>query len=82
MVREDLGITMDKVDESVLGVAARVEVTKEHCTIVGDGSQQDAVDARIRQLRVLLATVDGVRVLRGPPVCSWRDCSDTCYRPL
>jgi chaperonin GroEL len=39
VVRDEIGITLDKADESCLGVAARIEVGKEYCTIVGDGSQ-------------------------------------------
>jgi chaperonin GroEL len=37
MVKDELGITLDKAGEDVLGLAAKVIVTKEYCTIVGDG---------------------------------------------
>jgi hypothetical protein len=40
MVKDELGITLDKADESVLGVAAKVLVSKEGCTIIGDGRTQ------------------------------------------
>jgi chaperonin GroEL (HSP60 family) len=40
MVKDELGVTLDKADESVLGVAAKVLISKESCTIVGDGRTQ------------------------------------------
>ena len=40
-----------QVGEEVLGRAAKVEVSKENCTIVGDGSTQEAVSARVRQIK-------------------------------
>lgn len=39
-MKDELGITLDKADESVLGLAAKVVVGKESCTIVGDGRTQ------------------------------------------
>lgn len=58
VVRDEVGISLDKADESVLGLAAKVEIGKESCTIVGDGSQQESVDARVRQLRVLISETE------------------------
>lgn len=40
-----------QVGEEVLGTAAKVEVGKESTTIVGDGSSEDAVKARVSQIR-------------------------------
>jgi hypothetical protein len=40
LVKDELGITLDKADESVLGLAAKVVIGKESCTIVGDGRTQ------------------------------------------
>ena len=40
-----------QVGEEVLGRAAKIEVNKESCTIVGDGSTQDVVEARVRQIK-------------------------------
>ena len=51
LVKDELGISLDKADESVLGVAAKVSVSKEHITIVGDGSTQAEVEARVKQAR-------------------------------
>jgi chaperonin GroEL len=53
MVKEELGVTLDKADESVLGVAAKVVISKEACTIVGDGRTQADVDTRVKQIRNL-----------------------------
>lgn len=50
-VAEELGITLDSVTVDMLGTADRVVVGKEVTTIVTDGKQQDAIDARIVQLR-------------------------------
>jgi chaperonin GroEL len=50
-VAEELGITLDSVTMDMLGTADRVVVAKEQTTIVTDGKQQEAIDARIAQLR-------------------------------
>jgi len=50
-VAEELGITLDGVTLDMLGTADRVVVGKETTTIVTDGKQQEAIDARIQQLR-------------------------------
>lgn len=50
-VAEELGITLDSVTLDMLGTADRIVVAKELTTIVTDGKQQEAIDARIAQLR-------------------------------
>lgn len=50
-VAEELGITLDSVTVDMLGTADRIVVAKEQTTIVTDGKQQEAIDARIAQLR-------------------------------
>ena len=47
-----------QVGEEVLGVAAKVEVSKESTTIVGDGSSEDAVKARVRQIKNQIAETE------------------------
>ena len=42
----------------MLGKAAKIEISKEHCTIVGDGSSQDAVEARVRQIKNAIANTE------------------------
>lgn len=58
LVKDELGITLDKADESVLGLAAKVLVGKESCTIVGDGRTQGDVDTRVKQIRNLVADTE------------------------
>lgn len=50
-VAEELGITLDGVTLDMLGTADRIVIAKESTTIVTDGKQQEAIDARISQLR-------------------------------
>jgi len=50
-VAEELGITLDSVTQEMLGTADRIVIAKELTTIVTDGKQQEAIDARIQQLR-------------------------------
>jgi chaperonin GroEL len=42
----------------VLGLAAKVVVTKESCTIVGTGETQAEVDARVKQIRNLVENTE------------------------
>ena len=42
----------------MLGKAAKIEISKENCTIVGDGSSQDAVEARVRQIKNAIANTE------------------------
>lgn len=53
VIKEELGITLDKATEDVLGVAAKVVISKESCTIVGDGRAEAEVAARVKQIRTL-----------------------------
>ena len=39
-------------------MAAKVEVSKESTTIVGDGSSEDAVKARVRQIKNQIAETE------------------------
>lgn len=50
-VAEEVGITLDSVTMEMLGTAERIVVAKELTTIVTDGKQQDAIEARIAQIR-------------------------------
>ena len=54
VVRDETGLQVDKVGAEVLGLAASITLTKEACTIVGDGSTQEEVQARVKQIQVLL----------------------------
>ena len=50
-VAEEVGITLDSVTLDMLGTAERIVVAKEQTTIVLDGTQQEAIEARIAQIR-------------------------------
>ena len=47
-----------QVGEEVLGTAAKIEVTKENCTIVGDGSSEEAVKSRVKQIKNIVANTE------------------------
>ena len=47
-----------QVGEEVLGMAAKVEVSKEATTIVGDGRSEEAVKARVKQIKNLIAETE------------------------
>lgn len=50
-VAEEVGITLDSVTTDMLGTCDRVVIAKELTTIVTDGKQDDAVVARITQIK-------------------------------
>ncbi|KAL6759413.1 chaperonin 60B2 [Haematococcus lacustris] len=58
LVKDELGISLEKAGEEVLGIAAKVTIGKESCTIVGDGSTAQDVAARVRQIRNLAADTE------------------------
>jgi len=54
VVKDEVGLQLDKVGAEVLGTAAQCIIGKESCTIVGDGSSADEVNARVRQIQRML----------------------------
>lgn len=54
VIREEVGLSLDKAEKEVLGHAAKVVLTKETTTIVGDGSTQEAVNKRVSQIKNLV----------------------------
>ena len=50
-VAEEVGITLDSVTTDMLGTCDRVVIAKELTTIVTDGKQDEAVQARIAQIK-------------------------------
>ncbi|KAF9617798.1 hypothetical protein IFM89_038909 [Coptis chinensis] len=58
VIREEVGLTLNKVEREVLGHAAKVVLSKETTTTVGDGSTQDAVNKRVSQIRNLIEAVE------------------------
>jgi chaperonin GroEL len=51
VIREEVGLTLDKAGKEVLGTASKVVLTKDSTTIVGDGSTQEAVNKRVSQIK-------------------------------
>ncbi|MED6217699.1 hypothetical protein PIB30_020154 [Stylosanthes scabra] len=51
VIREEVGLTLDKAGKEVLGQASKVVLTKDTTTIVGDGSTQEAVIKRVAQIK-------------------------------
>lgn len=49
-----MGLSLDKAGKEVLGTTAKVVLTKETTTIVGDGSTQEEVNKRVAQIRNLI----------------------------
>ncbi|KAJ0968050.1 hypothetical protein J5N97_024967 [Dioscorea zingiberensis] len=58
VVRDEVGISLDKADKDVLGLAAKVVLTKDATTIVGDGSTQEEVTKRVAQIQNLIEAAD------------------------
>lgn len=53
VIREEVGLSLDTANKEVLGHAAKVVLTKDTTTIVGDGSTQESVNRRVAQIRNL-----------------------------
>jgi len=51
IIKEELGTTLAKLDVTMLGRAAKIEIGKEYCTIVGDGSNKEKLEIRVKQIR-------------------------------
>lgn len=58
VIREEVGLSLDKAEKEVLGNAAKVVLNKETTTIVGDGSTQEAVNKRVAQIRNLIEAAE------------------------
>ncbi|XP_057967064.1 ruBisCO large subunit-binding protein subunit beta, chloroplastic isoform X2 [Malania oleifera] len=58
VIRDEVGLSLDKADKEVLGHAAKVVLTKDTTTIVGDGSTEGAVNKRVAQIRNLVEATE------------------------
>ncbi|KAA0055727.1 ruBisCO large subunit-binding protein subunit beta [Cucumis melo var. makuwa] len=58
VIREEVGLSLDKAGKEVLGNASKVVLTKDTTTIVGDGSTQEAVSKRVAQIKNLIEAAD------------------------
>ena len=51
LISEDLGIQLESVQVAQLGSAAKIEVSKDSCTIIDGAGKQDEIDKRVQQIR-------------------------------
>jgi chaperonin GroEL len=51
VIAEEVGLSLEKATLENLGQAKRVEVAKEHTTIIGGGGNKEDITARVAQLR-------------------------------
>ncbi|OVA12532.1 Chaperonin Cpn60 [Macleaya cordata] len=58
VVRDEMGLILEKVGKEVLGTATKVVVTKDSTLIVTDGSTQSAVNERVAQIRSLVENTE------------------------
>ncbi|KAL8224326.1 hypothetical protein R6Q57_019801 [Mikania cordata] len=58
VIRDDAGLTLDNVQEDMLGTANKVVITKDSTLIVTDGSTQDAVKKRVTQIQRLVENTE------------------------
>ncbi|KAF6163798.1 hypothetical protein GIB67_016138 [Kingdonia uniflora] len=68
LIREEVGLSLDKAEKEVLGHVAKVVLTKEVTTIVGDKSTQVAVNRRVSQIQNLLEVC--FNQLRSLAICT------------
>src|SRR5690606_7947404 len=55
VIAEEVGLSLDKVTLADLGQAARVEVGKEHTTVIDGAGTADVIEARVSQIRAQIA---------------------------
>eukprot|EP00252_Welwitschia_mirabilis_P007597 TRINITY_DN1912_c0_g1_i1.p1 TRINITY_DN1912_c0_g1~~TRINITY_DN1912_c0_g1_i1.p1 ORF type:complete len:582 (-),score=119.44 TRINITY_DN1912_c0_g1_i1:521-2266(-) len=58
VIRDEVGLSLDKVGSEVLGTAAKVVLTKDSTTIVGDGSTEEAVNKRVAQIKNIMEATE------------------------
>ncbi|XP_010443301.1 PREDICTED: chaperonin 60 subunit beta 3, chloroplastic [Camelina sativa] len=58
VIREEVGLQLEKVGPEVLGNAGKVVLTKDTTTIVGDGSTEEVVKKRVQQIKNLIEAAE------------------------
>lgn len=58
LISEDLGIQLESVQVAQLGSAAKVEVSKDSCTIIDGAGKQEEIDKRVQQIRNHIEATD------------------------
>jgi chaperonin GroEL len=52
VIAEEVGLTLEKATADHLGMAGRVEVSKENCIIIDGSGDKAAIETRVKQIRV------------------------------
>lgn len=67
VVSEDVGLSLDKIDMSVLGSAKKVSISKDDTIILDGGGSKDAINERSDQIReaISASSSDYDRCARG-----------------
>ncbi|KAF9603110.1 hypothetical protein IFM89_033835 [Coptis chinensis] len=76
VVRDEMGLNIEKVGKEVLGTATKVVITKDSTLMVTDGSTQQAVNKRVAQIRNLVEVLSCVDVNYG------YNAAKDCYKDL
>ncbi|XP_076891931.1 chaperonin 60 subunit beta 4, chloroplastic-like [Bidens hawaiensis] len=58
VIRDDAGLTLDRVKEDMFGTATKVVITKDSTLIVTDGTTQAAVKKRVNQIQRLVENTE------------------------
>ena len=51
VIAEEVGLSLEKADISVLGTAKKINVTKENTIIIDGGGKKSAIESRVNQVR-------------------------------
>lgn len=54
VIRDEIGLTLEKAGKEVLGCATKVLITKDSTLLVTDGSTCEAVEKRVSQIQGLV----------------------------
>ncbi len=58
LISEDLGIKLETVELDQLGRAAKIEITKDSCTIIDGAGKQDDIQKRVAQIKRTIQETD------------------------
>nr|AKH05145.1 chaperonin-60 beta4 [Pelargonium tetragonum] len=58
VIRDDMGLTLEKAGKEVLGNATKVVITKDSTLIITDGSTREAVETRVSQIERLVENTE------------------------
>ncbi|GFQ01712.1 chaperonin 60 subunit beta 4 chloroplastic [Phtheirospermum japonicum] len=58
VIRDEMGLTLEKADKDMLGSASKVVITKDSTLIVTDGSTREVVKERVSQIQKLVENTE------------------------